>query len=288
MDFKAGDWINHPSLGIAQVVSDEDPYYRVRTVKPDEEKRLLKRLVGTAGSPPTPDFRFPSARQPKSSPRPSSKASARHLSLDHYIERFHGLFPMGFDDPNFVSEEREYKIAATHRLEELLGRSSMAELLDSGNHLEICRRARQLATTNLIFRQELISLSDALKNPDSQRAFSLSLNDVLYADDSEESRFERHAAMLASMNCGKWTTATYYQFLATSGAVMFFKPMVAKAMADAVDLALLYRPEPNWDTLSRHQEVVHAVDEKLRTKGLAPRDRIDLQSFMYRTWDSTK
>jgi hypothetical protein len=289
MSFKAGDWIKHPKFGDGLIKAYEDPYFLVRFVT-DGEKRLQAAFVKDAGAAPTPDFRFPdAARASKRSSGASSKSKKPAHTFEHYVERFLALYPEGFEDAGFVKDERNYKLAAIKKLKETLSSEEMASLLSASNFGEVCRRAKQIASSlNIIFPQEMMSLSDSLKDDFAQKEFAISLHEVLYSSAPKESRFERYFEVLGKIGCPKWTVATYFQFLETGGTDMFMKPMVSQAMANATGISLLYRPEPNWDTCVRLNEVAAEVQSRLESAQLSPCDRIDVQSFMYVSWQSSK
>jgi hypothetical protein len=289
MSFKAGDWIKHPKFGNGLVTAHEEPYFVVRFVT-DGEKRLQAAFVKEAGSPPTPDFRFPeAARASKRAAPGSSKSKKPRHSFEHFVERFLALYPGGFDDAGFVRDERDYKLAAIEKLKQNLSLIAVDSLLAASDFAEICRRAKQVASSlNLIFPQEMMSFNDSLKDAEAQKEFALSLRDVLSPGSDKEKRFERYFAVLSKIGCSKWTVATYFQFLESAGADMFMKPMVSQAMASAVGISLLYRPNPNWETCVRLNEISAEVESRLKAIHLTPRDWIDLQSFMYVSWQSSK
>ena len=165
----------------------------------------------------------------------------------------------------------------------------MDELAGAGDFAEISRRAKQVASLmNIIFSHEMMSFNDALKDQSAQREFAIALRDVLYGTALKAERYDRYFATLAKVGCAKWTIATYFQFLESNGKDMFMKPMVSQAMASAVGISLLYKAEPNWETYLRLNEISDEVDSRLRAIDLIPRDRIDLQSFMYVSWQSSK
>jgi hypothetical protein len=83
------------------------------------------------------------------------------------------------------------------------------------------------------------------------------------------------------MGANKWTIATYYQFLATDGKWMFMKPSIMKRMADSLKVSLNYKPQPNWLTYLKLQELAKQVDFELRNRKLNPRSGIDVQGFIW-------
>ena len=290
MPFKVGDWIEKKPFGAGQIIEDRSTYFSIRFVT-GGEKNLAKDYVTTPSQPPHPGFEFPrAAARQKTSRSSASTGLGPAFSFDHLCERFIGLFPQNFDDPRFDDEERQYKETAAHRFQENLGRSQFDELLATGQHAEIAKRAKQLTSgkMNLIFPQELMSFNDALKTAECQLKFADSLFDVLYGSESEEIRFERYVDVLGTIGCLKWTTATYFQFIATSGDSMFMKPSVAKLFAPAVGVELNYSATPRWITYEKLNETSEIVRQRLLAMGWKPRHGMDIQSFMYRAWEQTK
>jgi len=96
-----------------------------------------------------------------------------------------------------------------------------------------------------------------------------------------EGPFKKFCDLLSEMGANKWTIATYYQFLASDGKWMFMKPSIMKRMAESLKISLNYKPEPNWLTYSKLQELADRVDVELRNRGLNPRSRIDMQGFIW-------
>lgn len=62
---------------------------------------------------------------------------------------------------------------------------------------------------------------------------------------------------------------------------MFMKPLAMQRMADSVGVTLEYRVEPNWQTYSKLRDVAVRVEAELQSRGLSPRSRIDVQSFIW-------
>jgi hypothetical protein len=52
---------------------------------------------------------------------------------------------------------------------------------------------------------------------------------------------------------------------------MFMKPSAMKRMADSLNISLNYKPQPNWLTYVKLQELASRVDLELRNRKLNPR-----------------
>ena len=61
-------------------------------------------------------------------------------------------------------------------------------------------------------------------------------------------RFERFTHALSHVDALKWTTATYFLFLARPEKFMFVKPTVTQNAAGACGYEISYKSEPNWLT----------------------------------------
>jgi hypothetical protein len=52
-------------------------------------------------------------------------------------------------------------------------------------------------------------------------------------------------------------------------------------MAESLKIALNYKPEPNWLTYSKLQELADRVELELQDRKLKPHSRIDVQGFIW-------
>jgi hypothetical protein len=62
---------------------------------------------------------------------------------------------------------------------------------------------------------------------------------------------------------------------------MFMKASMMKRMADSLKIALNYKPQPNWLTYLKLQELAERVDLELHNRNLNPRSGIDIQGFIW-------
>ena len=133
----------------------------------------------------------------------------------------------------------------------------------------------------LVFRIEKAKFTDAVKNARHHERFANALYDLLYGSGDMEARFTKFCSVLSEMGANNWPVATYFQFLASDGKWMFMKPSIMKPMADSLQISLNYKPEPNWLTYSKLQELADRVELELRNRGLNPHSRIDVQGFIW-------
>src|SRR4051794_30046982 len=125
MPFNVGDWIEKAPHGNGQITEDRGTFFTIRFVSVGE-KKFAKGHVIKPGAPPHPGFKFIE----KTRSRESSKARARRslgpaYSFEHLFDRFVGAYPLGFDDPAFDNDERQYKEEAVKRFAATLGKTEL-------------------------------------------------------------------------------------------------------------------------------------------------------------------
>lgn len=206
----------------------------------------------------------------------------QHKSLPDARLDFLGIFPGGFDDPEYIKEERAYKLETRMLLLELLNDREFSRLLNTRNFAEIAKRALQVVNkSNLIFPNEKMSLKDGLKAPENVQLFAERLYDLLYGAEEFRGRFEAFADCLERIEANKWTTMTYFLFLAFPDEQMFLKPEITKHAAELTKAELNYRSELNWLTYSCLLDFAKYLQQELTKMNMKPRDMIDVQSFMW-------
>ena len=94
-----------------------------------------------------------------------------------------------------------------------------------------------------------------------------------------EERFMQFSRALEEIGAAKWTTASYFLFIAFPDRYMFMKPTVTQSAAEVSAFEINYRPKLNWLT---YKSVLAFSDYlKYELSELKPRDMIDVQSFMW-------
>ena len=205
-----------------------------------------------------------------------------YKSLPSCIATFLQEFPGGFLGDRFREHERDYKDEIHLRAVEWLGLEPLRELLDRGDHEEVCRRAVKLTgvrSNAMIFANEKMAFRDGLKSPEGAKLFAETLFQVLHGAGSFDQRFERFVDCLSASGAEKWTIATYFLFFVHPDRHMFVKPTITRNAADVCAFDINYRPEVNAGTYRS----VLAFSEHLKTAiaELGPKDMIDVQSFMW-------
>lgn len=279
MEYKKGDRVKHPTeegWGVGEVLENSDgAKVRVFFVGAGE-KNLALRLVqpikvegNEANSAVLDNLKI-------------RKSSSRinYQSLDQSIQYFLEEFPEGFEGEKFKEHERDYKDKAYALASDLLGQEAYSGLLESEEYYEIVKRAIKIANaTNLIFRNEKMSLNDGLQSSESQKSFSKALYSLLHSQEELENRFVAFCKVLEDIGAAKWTTATYFLFIVHPDSHMFVKPTITQHSADLCGYEINYNSQLNWLTyksvLDFSKYLRSAISE------LKPRDMIDVQSFMW-------
>ena len=292
MDWKQKDWIEHPTYGTGQVSENRGDKLDIDFVGTGR-KTLLKSTELKPATPPSPDFKFPSAKGKSRTPRFKVQHPPKLPPLDfnYLVEGFVRFFDGGgFDSTDFDEKERKEKRKAASILKDKLGREIFESLLCDRHYTEVCKIAKQvLQSTNLAHHIEKAKFVDGLKIAANQERFANALYDLLHGSAEMEQRFTKFCDLLSEMGANKWPIATYYQFLATDGKWMFMKPKVTKLMAKSLEISLNFKPEPNWLTYSKLQELADCVEKELskcvkpemQNRGLKPHSRIDVQGFIW-------
>ena len=276
MSVKTGDRVHHtqrPEWGLGEVLSHGGGKVRVHFVD-GGEKLLTGASLTMASAADAVDARLDPRK------RRGLRKSARQNTVSKAIAAYLVRFPQGFDDPEYLKTERDHKVAAHHEMVKLLSLEEMATLVAASNFDEATRRALKVVDlTSLILPNEKNALRDGLDSDAAKRRFVLTLQGLLYGPSEDEARFTTWADCLTEIGAARWTTASYFQFLAFPDRCLFVKPIVTQIAADVCDFELRYRAEPNWTAYHMVQQCAQVL--LADTAALHPRDMIDVQSFVW-------
>ena len=199
--------------------------------------------------------------------------------------RFLRFFPGGFRDETYADWERRYKTEAHARWECELGRTQFHALLRAKRFEEIATQAIRIESrTNLLFSFEKMAVRDATRTPAGAQPFAEGLYEFLHGRGSDERRFAQWCAVIGALPRRQtrvltWPVVTVFGFIAQPRQHMFLKPNVTRVAAALYGYNFNYQSRPNWSTYAELLEFVATVRRDLRD--LAPRDMIDLQSFLW-------
>jgi hypothetical protein len=199
--------------------------------------------------------------------------------------KFLHYFPDGFRDETYLAWERDYKWNAHLRWREALAPPRFAELLAAGAHREIAAEAVRIESrTNLLFSFEKMALRDATRSAAGAKRFAEGLDRLLHGRGAIDDRFEAWCDAIAGLPRKQtrvltWPLATVFGFIAQPRRHLFFKPMVTRRAAEAYGHALPYRSRPSGDGYAALLAFARRVEDDIAD--LAPRDLIDVQSFLW-------
>jgi len=221
-------------------------------------------------------------------PARAARARKRALSQAEARDGFLRAFPLGFADPKYLTDERNYKWDTHELWQETLARPAYDGLLASGNYAEICTRLKTVIARhklNLPSPFELIALNDLLTGNETQQVVAEEVRSLVY-DDDFAGALERAVLALQRLKVKgskpfSWPIVTLFPFIADPARHMFVKPTATKAAAARLGIELNYKPVPNPPTYERVLDLVQRLKDDLQE--LKPRDLIDIQSFIWVT-----
>ena len=195
------------------------------------------------------------------------------------------MFPGGFESPKYLEQERNYKLRTRESLAALTPEAFVS--LEEPELVTIVQRSFS-ATDNLLHRFEHTAIHGCLQlaGPERTRALK-ALGALLWEDASTlEDRFSEWAAALDSLpkagpkSPSSWPVATALPFLTRPEIHCILKPTNARAFTRRYGFELGYDAQPNFITYGRWLCFVEAMEARLTPLGA--RDRLDVQSFLWR------
>jgi hypothetical protein len=201
------------------------------------------------------------------------------------LRKFLYYFPGGYQGTKYQEWERDYKWNAHQAWKEQLNRKEYTRLLEEKNYAEIARRAIAIESrTNLLFSFEKMAIRDAVKPVEGTEAFAKGVFELVYGKKPLKKRFEEFVAVVAGLPRKQtrvltWPLVTVFGFIADPAQHIFLKPRVTQTAAVKYDFDFRYRSKPNWETYQSLMDFAEMVRND--TAHLAPRDMIDLQSFIW-------
>ncbi len=132
--------------------------------------------------------------------------------------------------------------------------------------------------TNLLSPFEKLRVADLVRSRDAD-AFVQAV--ARFAGDATRASLRDLERVLKRHGCANWTVATYLPFLWRPEAHMYLKPEATKDFATRVGhpLATIYGAQLDFDVYASLLDLVQQTENRL--SDLGPRDRIDIQSFIW-------
>jgi len=243
------------------------------------------------------------------------------MTFDEQVARFEKLFPGGFTGEVFTNDERGVEAAssadpsssvgtphtpgsgetpkakkakggraqAITAARTLLAKSDLQGLASAGSWADVLARVRQVhqAAGNLL--HPLGDLIPFGKLPeDHHAAVAQATVDVLHGDGEYGARFDKYVEVLAQDKLNTWPLATVLSALLSPESHVFVKPSFFEKQAAIVGFDLGYDRLPSATVYERMRALAADVQERLRQKGHAPRDLMDIYAFIWRTTAAPK
>ena len=203
----------------------------------------------------------------------AGKSDPKYFGFDGAINRFLKFFPNGFNSPGFDSQERAYKISAKVKLERAV---PLVSALEGSGHGEAILSA--FRATNLLYPVEKTRLQELLRGTDADRFIRSAAS---FVSKETASALRDMELALKPYDNAKWTVVTYLPYLWRSEHHMFLKPEVTKDFAARVGHSFASRYDSQLD-LGVYESLLDLVQKTEQAlKPLKPRDRIDIQSFIW-------
>ena len=203
----------------------------------------------------------------------AGKADPKYFGYAGARSRFLKFFPRGFHSDGFSSQERDYKLAAKRKLD---ADAPLTEALSSGGFGEAVLSV--FRATNMLSPFEKTRIAGMARGRDADAFVQAAAR---FAREGTEVALLELEKVLKAHDCAQWTVATYLPFLWRPETHMYLKPEATKDFATRVGhpLASLYQARLDFGVYASLLDLVEETSNEL--SDLAPRDRIDIQSFIW-------
>ena len=224
---------------------------RGEIIRDENEGRLLARLRNEAG-----------------------KLEPNYIGMDGAIARFLEFMPGGLRGERSVSEERDYKLAASRELNAILPLEQALEATEKD--AAAVRRAR--VWLNILSPYEAMHMKTVLDKPEGaaflRAAARFAKGDYSAGAQGMESALRKYGNQ-------SWPKATYFGYLWRPTQNMFCKPTVTQDFAQRIGHEFQHAYEPGIDGQVYASLMDLANLTLTATRALGAEDYIDVQSFIY-------
>lgn len=290
-DLKVGLLVENRTRGLGKVVATERGYVYVYFLDQDETDEAIQFKLTFAAA---------NFDRPQLQTHEELDLLPRFVKIDgsYRIEKisrtfpdalasFRKLFPAGFSGDDYVSDERDYKVAASDALVNAFGNGRGLALLKEGRVEEVVARALTLETTNLAHpRWEKPRIAQALRDLQVANAYFEAVFQLADAKTVTPPLFDALALAVETMKSemgpiARWPATTVFLALLRPDRFLFFRPTQTGKAASLVGVSLGYKPAPNWKTYEAVLKLAANLMERLGPLGA--RDLLDVQTFIFLT-----
>ena len=192
---------------------------------------------------------------------------------DGAIERFLTTYPEGFASETFISKERNPKVAASEKLQEVLPIECVADTTDIAAAVKSV-----LSATPLLAPTEKSRIVALLETPAGHDYVS---GAAMFAEGDFENGLQKIDAATKPVSASTWTSATYLPYLWKPEKLIFLKPEVTKDFSRRVGHPFHHIYAPTFHPRIYLSMLDMVAEAKQHLKKLKPRDNIDIQCFMW-------
>jgi len=203
----------------------------------------------------------------------AGRGDPRYVGYDGARTRFLHWFEGGFQSERYLTQERDYKVAAKTKLDKAAPVEQAAT--DSGFGEAVLSAFR---ATNLLYPVEKARVQATLRGPDADAFVRAAAR---FALGETKIGLAQMQAALKPQDNAKWTVVSYLAFLWRPESHMFLKPEVTKDFAARVGhrFAQDYQSSLRLEVYESLLDLADKASSELSS--LKPRDRIDVQSFIW-------
>lgn len=301
MKYETGMLVRHPAkpewqLGKVLAASGQDLFIYFKGDHEQEYRRFRPQDVSLEIVPEQPDPVLDNLPPFKDQ---AFQDNTKWVSIEDGITKFSRLFPLGFEDPDYLGGtslekteigERNYKLAAHDYYMETLGHGQGEDLLAKQDIGTLNQHVRELLGKKINIvdqRFETPPFFDALDmNEQATAEYYRALFEFIATRMPDEQHFSALADAMSDLptrdsgqKIAKWTLLTAIPFVADYTHFMYLKPKPTKECAARLRFEIQYSPELRWISYRKLLDMSNMLLERLRPLGA--RDYIDVQSFIY-------
>lgn len=200
------------------------------------------------------------------------KSRPNYFGYDGARSRFLHFFQGGFASSEYASHEREYKLTSKRKLDAIATPQEAASASGLG------AQTWSVFQSNMLSPFEKMRVRDVLMGPKSDEFVQSAARFTL---DSGQQALRDIEHILRPYDAAKWTIATFLPFLWRPEQHMYLKPEVTKLYAERVGHPYAERYSSNLDIAVYESLLDLTRQTEKELVDLKPRDRIDIQSFIW-------
>jgi hypothetical protein len=205
---------------------------------------------------------------------------------------FDAKFAGGFLGEKYVEDERApadrrgpkgYKERILLLARDTLSKEALESAKAAGDFTGVVDRVRkvmQSAFTLMHPQSDVVPFTNMV--PANHEAFVATLLDLLHGTGPYAGRFDRYVEVLARTKV-TWPLASFVPAVYFPNEHLFIKPQPIEEQASILGMSVGFDPEPTAEGYERMRAVGEEVRKRLAEAGHAPRDLLDVYTFIWLT-----